>query len=765
MQSLTRAVLHLRWLIVIATVVVTAVAGSFIPHLQMDVSIENLLDADDPDVVAVRSMLDKLGGSVPTILAYRDPDLFTPEGLARLDKLTQRIREVEWVARATSLTSVSIVSNSDEGVWVRPLIESLPETQAEVDAIREVALSNRLTRDNLVGAKGDVAAVVVNMTYVHGKDDEYAPLVVDGMREAADEILGDREYHFAGLTIFYRHMLEYIQRDLVLLGVAPTLLIAFVLFGVYRNIQGVVLPLLVVGLTLVLTLGLMGALGVKLGVTSVLLPPLLLVIGCADAVHIVTQVAEETIRDPSRSREAILEHAMGRVGLACLLTSVTTTAGFASLAISSIRTVREFGIFAAVAIMLALVLSLTLLPVLLRWWRPNVGVGSRGGEDRMSRGLRAIADINLRHPKAVLFVAALAVAWAAVGIPRIRIESGFKEQFKSGSPILASLDFVQEHLSGPELLAVFIENTKNGSILEPATLVAMNELAEVMRAQPNVRRVDSVLDYLIETRRLMGATTATGAAIPTSRAQAEQLMLLLEMGDEDALAGMITGGREAARIQGRINSVPTSETKQVVDALKEVIARHDLDGVQFRLLGPVYFMQRLTHELIDSQIKSFGLAFVAIFFMMVLALRSVRLALISMVPNLLPIGVMLGVMGWFDVPLNDVTIMTASVAIGIAVDDTIHYLVRFRLELNAPGSNEAIASVGALMGVGRALTTTSVVLAAGFIVTTLASFNAPIYFGLLSTVTIVVALIADLFLLPVLLVVLHPLMGRDKQAA
>lgn len=755
MEWLTDQVIRLRWLVVVAALVSTGALAAHIRHLELDVSIENLLDADDPDVLRVQDVMAKLGSSVPTILAYRDPELFTPKGLARLDEITRRFESLEHVGRARSLTNTFVVSGEDGGLSVLPLIESLPTTVEQAEAIRAVAVNDRATVDNLVNAAGDVASVVVNMIYIHGKDDDYTPGVIDGMREIAAEQLADTEYHFAGMAVFYRQMLDYIRRDLFLLGAAPTLLIALVLFTLYRNVQGVVIPLLIVAITLAQILGLMGALGVKLGVSSVLLPPLLLVIGCADAVHIVTQVAEEHRRHPDADRQAILRLTMGHVGLACVLTSITTMAGFASLSVASIRTVREFGIFAAVAIGIALILSLTLIPVLLYWWKPTVGVGSKVETDRLTRVLRRVGRIDISHGKLVVVLSLVAVVLAVAGIPRIRVETGFRDQFRPSSAIVKSIDFVEDNLTGPELLAVYIRSDNGVNLLEPSVLAAMHELAAVMRAHDGLRRTDSVADLIAEAMDLV----TPGQTMPESLEQSEQLMLMLEMSDDDQISSFINADRTAARIAGRVDTIPTSESGKIVRAMREKVDALGMPEISFEPVGPVYFFQRLVHELIRSQLESFGLAFVIIFFMMAVVLRSARFALLSMLPNLLPIVAMLGVMGWADIPLNEGTIMTASIAIGIAVDDTIHFLVRYRAELASAGAAQ-LAATRTLEGVGRAIVTTSAVLCAGFLVTTMASFSPPIYFGLLSTVTIVTALIADLFLLPVLLIALHPYLGH-----
>lgn len=750
-EQLTVAVLARGKLIAAVCGLVTVASLHYLPQLEFDVSVESFLDPDDPDMLVVNEVLERFGSAVPLILAYRDPELFTPEGLARLETLTAHIANHEYVARAESLVTANVVTGRDDIVAVASLADPLPQTSAEAAAMRAEALGHRYLVGNLVSADGTAAAVVANLVYVGGHDDEYAPEVVGAIRAAAKDLLPHRtEFHLAGLPVFYEEMLQAARRDLGVLTVVPAILVLVLLVLLMRSAPGVALPLLVVGLTLTWTMGLMSALGVSLGVASILLPPLVLVIGCADAVHIVNQVAEESAERPDAPRADLITAAMGRVGLAVVLTSATTCVGFGSLTISTVRTVRNFGLFAAIAIVIALLLSLTLVPVFLHWWPLPAQHQRRVGGTWIREGLDALGRFNRRHPTRIIIAGGLVAALSVVGMFRIRVETGFREQFPEQSPIAQSLDFVEATLGGPDLLSIIVWSPEEDGILEPSTLRFLHSTAEALRSFDEVSRVDSIVDVLSDTRHVLDSKTPPGTYLPKSRAEAAQLMLLLEA-REDYLKPMLTPERDVARISARFNSIPTRRAAEIVAKTRAHMAGLNGDGLRSHIVGPVQITQRLVNDVIDSQIRSFGLAFFLIFLMMAAALRSVSLAALSMVPNTLPIVIMLGVMGWADLPLNDVTIMTASIAIGIAVDDTIHYLVRFRLEFGSGVGSKVTAMERTVSSVGRALVITSVVLAAGFAVSLLASFKPPMYFGGLSVVAIFAALGADLVLLPAML--------------
>jgi predicted RND superfamily exporter protein len=741
-----------RWWLA-AVLIVTVGALTWLPRLEIDVSIESFLDPDDSDLALNSEMIDRFGSSVPLVVAYRDPELFSVPGLTRLDELTRRALATPYVARAHSLTTASVVTSTDDVLSVAAVADPLPTTNDEVARARKRALSQRRLVGNLISPDGTVPAVVINMVHVPGRSDEYAPGVVAAVRAAAKETLGPgTEVHLAGLSAYYQQMLQYAGRDLTVLTLVPFLVVLILLACLTRSLPGVLLPVGVVGITLLWVLGLMAALGVKLAIASILLPPLVLVVGCADAVHIVRQVQEEAARSADCDRATQIKRAMGPVGLAIVMTSATTCAGFASLTVSSLRPIWQFGLFAAIAVLIAMILSLTVVPIILYWWVPKPR-GSAARPGWIDLALEGIGNLNHRRPRLVLVVWLLAAIGVGLGATRIRVETGFRDNFTDDSPVAKSLDFVQRHLTGPDVLLVYVESKGKDGVIAPEALEFVHTFAQELRAQRGVRHVESVVDLLDEMWRVWMGAEEGAFYLPATSAEAAQLLLLLE-GDDDLLPALLTRQRDALKIVVRMDAIPTSQAAQIVANLKRRMAPLQPDGLSFRFTGPVYLGQRLVHEVIDSQLRSFGLAFLTIFILMAVALRSLQLALVSMLVNLLPVGIMLGLMGWLDIPLNDVTIMTASIAIGIAVDDTIHYLVRFRLEMRDRSGDRIAAMRRTVLSVGRAIVITSFVLAPGFALLMLASFKPPIFFGLLAFVTILVALAADLTVLPILLLMM-----------
>ncbi|MCB9554457.1 MAG: MMPL family transporter [Deltaproteobacteria bacterium] len=761
-ESLTSWVLKHRTLVIVATLGATAASAIWVPKLTFDVSLAAFLDPDDKDLVLSRSLNERFGMSAYAFLAYRDPQLFTPVGVARLARLTEQISQLPHVERADALTSLRLVSGDATTIRVRPLAQPLPTTQLGVDALKRRALAQRNIRGNLLSDDGTVTAIAVQLVHSAEHSDEYALATVPALRRLAKQILpAGTQAFLAGMPVFYQEMQRSLRRDRFLLFGAAIGLIVLLLALLTRSVIGVVLPVVVVICTTCVTLGLMAASGTAMSLGSVMLPPLIMVIGCANVVHVISAVRHRlTEQPPDAPLKPLIAKAMGRVGMALLLTSATTAAGFVSLQVATVRTVRQFGLFSAIAISVALLLSLTFVPAILSLWRPPALRGKAGADESADGSVDAaprsligrllgVTSAVSRRPGAVVGGSVIVCALVAIGVGRLPIETGFRHQFLADNPVLRGLDFVEAHLTGTDTLRIVIDTPQRGGVLNPAVLAGMRKLQDQLLREKGVRQVRSLADVLGDARQVLDPSIDPASYVPASRAEAAQLLLLVE-GERQLLARVVDNERKQTVVTASLDSMPTSATRDLVARLAPKIATLQSQGVRYRISGPAYMMQRLVNDVIDSLVWSFALAFVTIFIMIAIALRSVSLAALSMIPNLLPIACMIGLMGWLGIPLNDVTLMTASIAIGIAVDDTIHYLVAYRLA-QAQGASSEVAIRRTSAEVGRAIVTTSIVLAAGFGALALASFKPPIFFGLLSAITIVVALAADLLVLPALL--------------
>ena len=748
-----------------AVLAVTLALLALRPSIQFDASLESFFEPDDVRLTRVSDVLDQFGSSVPIVLALEAHDVFDPEVLRLVDRLTRKMRDVEYVDRIASLTAVDVVRGGEDGIEVAPLVDELPRTAEEARAIRERALADPTLVGNVVSADGTVTAIVVELVYIGGKDDEYPPWVVGEFEKilAAEDLSALESVHMTGMAPIFSAIRDAILRDTLVLSVIPAVLIFVGLQFVFRNLVATLLPITVIGFTGLWTVLAMGIAGKPLTMATTLLPPLLFVIGMADAVHFLNQYYRAHLEEPDRVRA--LRTALRRVAVPCVMTSVTTMLGFLSLRVSPLVPIQDFGLFAAFGIAVALVLTLSLVPAALRLAGDPAPERLREYESgRFATVLDAVSNGVAKHRIAIVAVTAVATVVVLAGVPRIRVESHVRTYFKASSVVAQGIDFVQDHLAGTDILVLVVSTDEPGGVKDPAVLRFAEQVERRLEERAAIDRVEGVPDVVRRMNRVLHADDPTFERIPDTRDEVAQFLLLYEMGSPERLAAAMNGDATALKLVARTRAVSSADATAVIRDVEGFLAEHTPDGVRVEVTGPVHLLSEMEAGLVRSQIKSFAFAFVMIFVAMLVMLRAPALAMLSMVPNVLPVVAALGVMGWAGIRLDSFTVMIASIAIGIAVDDTIHYLHRFREEHHETGDLR-VAMDRTIHSTGRAIVATSVILVCGFLVTVFSSFKPPIYFGVLSSLTVVVALLADVLVLPALLLILRPRVDPPETGA
>ncbi|RMD83939.1 MAG: RND transporter, partial [Candidatus Dadabacteria bacterium] len=531
---------------------------------------------------------------------------------------------------------------------------------------------------------------------------------------------------------------------------------------------GVIGPMAVVVLAIAVTVGAVAWLGWAIDQMFDLMPVLLIAVGVADSVHILSEFRLYHTATGSR-REAIRRTLM-LVGTPCLLTSLTTAAGFASMGVAPIPAIAHLGIYSAIGVMAAFFFTLTLLIALLSLGRrerpPETDqaalVRARGGRG-FQAVLSGIATVVLRYHRAIVVVALAVFAGSVYGMTRLSIESNFLNEFGKDVPVRQTTVFVDQIMGGTLSFSYLIETDAPGAIKEPAVLREIERLErEAARHGDVVRKTYSIVDYLKDINQTFHDGDPRYHVLPDSRELVAQYLLLYEMSGGEEAEEWVSADYSRARLEIRCRLAGSRALGSLIDRLERYLGEHPFEHSKPHLTGMGALWLKLEEYIMDSQIRGFLLAFAAIAVMMCLLLRSVKMGLLSMVPNLAPVFLTLGGMGLVGVPLDYVRLLIAPVAIGLAVDDTIHHVTRLRLEFRRTGSYaEAISR--SMLDVGRALLITSTVLVAGFLVFVFSVMDNVATLGMLLSSTIVLALVADFFLMPALVVTLRPL-GPERGA-
>jgi len=756
LERFAKFVLRFRFPLLALILVATAL---LLPHsvsLKYDNSLTAWFKQDDPEVVRYDRFIETFGRDSFIYVAIPVDDAFAPATMEKLSRLTEQIGKVENVDEVFSLANADYMSSGIEGLSVEPISEVLPtDPEARARFISEV-LSNPLYVGQLVSKDAKTVAVAAFLKEI---DVPNIRRSLASTNKAVAEQFPNQKVYIAGGPPLIDIMDRLSTRDLKTFTPITVLMVLFVLFLTFRNPTAVALPISAVAIAACWTLGIYSAAGFKMNMVSNILPPLIMVIGISDSVHIIRQYLEE-LKSLSDKRQALIA-TVKHIGVACAFTSVTTAIGFGSFVASGIPPIRVLGLFAALGVAFAILLSLTVIPIAYSM-SPLPKVHKAKG-NLLEDKLRKIGEFDKKKLVVTLVIAATLGGLSIWGITKIERETNDMNHLRKNNPYRIATAFIEERIGGSLPLELTVTAPGEEGIKEPRVLQAMVELEKYIGSIQGLSAPISIADYIKEINKALHDGDQNHYTIPETRSGVAQELLLYEMSGGSVLSHYVSGDFSMARISARGMMMSSEEAEVVGDMINEYIERNVPKDIKVEIDGIIPMLIRFDRILVDGQIRSFALALIVVSFVMLALLRSVRLALLSMIPNLAPIAITMGIMGWFGIKLDVATIMIGSVAIGIAVDDTIHFLVRFKREFAKDNDYRAAVS-RTFATTGRAIVYTSVILTVGFFVLLMASFKPTMYFGLLCGITMVSALAGDLLVLPALILLFKPL-GRGKTSS
>ncbi len=738
------------------------------PRAQIQ-TIDNDLTAwfsvDDPVYQDYTRFRDEFGGTRTVIIAIQAPGrdrLFSEEGFAFLDQVSGDIERVQAVRRVSSLATATIVDtlpasgpDDDGGLEVRRLIKDLEtSTPAEVGAR---ALKDELFRGDLISEDGTVTAIVV--FFDEDRIDDVRAEVLAEIRSLVNAQLPDGfAAHYNGsleITEWYNRVTLANQTKFTPPIFAFTLLALYVMF---RSVRKTVLTFAAILVSLLWTLGLYDLVGFSYNVLSSMIVPLVVVLAISDDVHILQHYG---LARRSQSHEDAFVGTVSHLLAPLFGASVTTALGMLSLATSQVVAVREFGMGAAMGVMIDFAISIVLVPTMLLWVKAEPAPPPQ--ESWFLEPLRRVAMFSTRHARTVIAVAAVLVVLAGWGMSRLRVDTNHINFFSEKHELYTSATVIDSQLSGIYMFQVFLEGAPE-SMQQPDVLRRMDELATQLEALPMVKKVTSVADYVKRVHRELNDGRPEAYVIPDSAAEIAQELLVFGLGDEGRaeLERVAASDFSNAQVTVKLPSMSSDLVfRQVEEADRIAQALFAGSGVTATVTGSGRLFATLDHYLVRSQITSFATAFVTVFAVIFLVFRSWRFGLLSIPPNLFPVIAVLGAMGWLDISLNVATVMVASVALGVVDDDTIHFISRYRKETRAGAStDEAIKT--ATTQEGRAALTTAIVNCCAFAVLMLSEYRPSAWFGGLLALTMVVAFLAEVFILPATIKLFPRLFGAER---
>lgn len=743
-------------MIVIAIAIVTAFMAAQIPKLKVNVSLSYIFSTSNELFREYERFTDEFGDNVPEIVTIRADDIFTPAGLKKIRRLSREIEELPGVQEVLSITDALDIQGEGDLLIIGKLLEEIPTTREEISAFRKRLESHPFYGANLVSKDGKATAVIADLKAAiahepHLETSKEIETIVEKFRAES----GWTEISQSGTSFVVNHLTDSVLSSLFYIGNLTILIIIVFLFFTFRSFWGIVLPLIMVTIALVWTSGFINLIGGSITTITPFVVAVLLVVGVANAVHIITNYYEEFVLT-TRKREAI-ENTVRILFLPCFLTSLTTSVGFFSLTFSSIRPVQELGIYTSFGVVSVFVITIMLVPVLLYWIRePAPKVRERIVSGLLKDFLVWCSKMIAHHKAVVILAAVLITGISFLGILHIKTGTNILHFFKKSSVIRRSLEFQEENLGGVGSSLILVGTGRADSFRDPETLGRLEKFELSLKEFPEVDWVFSVADYLkLLNQSLLGGAEEEYRLPEDPLAVRQALMLFSMMGGEKALKKLVRKDYSAARVLIRYKNMNSKRSLSFINYVSEQFAQTFGESAELIHTGGDVLVANTMETLTTTQTKSFMIAFGVIMALFMILFRSPVTGALAMIPNIFPVIVATGLMGFLKIPLDFNTVIIGPIIISIAVDDTIHFMHRFRRELILDG-DYAASIHRTLIKTGRALTSTTVIIAGGFLANLASFLLSSIHMGILSAVAVIFALAADLLILPVVLSIFRP---------
>ena len=755
MERIASIILRYRILFFVLIGLLTGLFGYYAIESKTDNSIEVWLKRNDPKLDYYYDFIGKFGDDEFLIIAMDGDDLFTGKKIKLINDIATRLESVKGVRSVISLASV--YKDKLSAPYFKEVLKR-NKARSVLDVFEEKILDDPMYVNNVISSDGETTAIIA--TVAKGSPEARKELVKE-TREILSAVETEnsmKKFFLAGPSIVNTELDRMSQNDMktftpVMFAVALVILVVL-----FKNISGVLIPAITIGINIMWTVGLFVIFGNKMNMVSGMLIPLVFIISLATTVHILNRFYLE-VRLSGDKRESILK-TLRHICVPCFLTCVTTSIGFLSLVVSDVTPVKTTGIFMAAGIMMSFFVCITLVPGMLslfpeRMSRPFMNIKKdRSSSNKEFQGIYGFIGKFVRNNTIyVFFISLVFVGVAIYGVTKIDAESSIFESFPKSSEITRSTEHIEQELMGLIPMDIVVDTGNTESVFQPDVLMKMEKLQDYLKGIPEVTKSVSVVDYVKYLNKLLNKDNPDSPVV--TKDKAIDYVKLASLHGDSIVAGLYTEDYNEGRVSVRMKNVGSSRYKSIVNDIERFIKENFPLSVSCAITGIVPLLMDMQGYLIESQIKTFTLAFILIFICIALLLKSARIGMMSMIPNLIPIAITLGVMGYVGINLDVATIMIASVAIGISVDDTIHFLYRFKEEFKKDGDHY-LAIQRTLSGVGRALIFTTVVATCGFLVFCLSSFKAIQYFGLLTGITMVSALVADLFILPSCILLFKP---------
>ncbi|RMF60394.1 MAG: RND family transporter, partial [Calditrichaeota bacterium] len=701
MFRLTQLVVKFPKSTIFLTLLCTLLLGYQIRHIKVDPDITSSL----PQKIPAKLLYDRMNEIFPSrdmvLIALESDSLFSREVLQLIFQITSHLEDLPNVYSVMSPTNIRLIRGSEEGMEVREILTQPPETPEEIASYRYTLFHSDLPIENIISEDRTMAGIMVFLKNTV-KPEDAAKEILDYL----NTLETDANIYVTGKPVLTLYLGRGMARDMGILFPMVIVLIMVILWFSFRSLRGVFLPLSVVVFSVIGTIGIMALLGVPISHSTNMLPILLASIAVADGIHILNHYYHRAHKF-NESIPLILE-VMKDLNPPVIITSVTTACGFLALNASNIGSIGELGIFTSIGVLIAMVYSLTFIPAVLSILKIPRKVVTRKQEGYLLSAATAYGEFLVRHKQSLMIAIGLIIVVSILGFPQIQLENNTVSFFPEDHPARIHHEKINQHFAGTTFLTVMVEGDSANFIKEPQVLQTMVKVEQFLKTLPHVGATISLADYVRRMNTVLHAVNPAYDSIPgdtvveqttewvneggkwvekpvtfkvSGRELIAQYLQLYEMsGKPEDLANLVNYNYQIARINAFIDTGSNNVLREIDRSVRRFI-KENFPWIKMELTGTSALFLAINDLVVSGQFLSILVSLLLVTIVTSILFRSVKIGLMNIIPLFFAMVFNFGFMGWGNVYLNIVTMLTSSIAIGVGVDYAVHFIYRYRKEL------------------------------------------------------------------------------------
>ncbi|QXP72094.1 MMPL family transporter [Polaribacter sp. R2A056_3_33] len=762
-------ILRNRYLVLLGIAIITGLLASQMKYMKFSYTEANLLPEDHIANLEYNQFLEIFGeeGNL-VILGIKDSTVFTPKKFNAWNNLVQKFDSLEEVDFTISIADVQKLKadRKQRKFVLEPLYEKEPTTTQEVLDIKKQLFEKLPFYDNLLFNKetGTLqTAIYIKKEIINTpkRRDFIFNTLIPTITKFEKE--NNVDIRVSGMPYIRTLNAQNIQDEILLFVAGALGITAVIFFFFFRSFRATFITLLVVMTGVIWAFGFIGWFGYEITVLSALIPPLIIVIGVPNAVFLINKYQQEIKKHGQQAKA--LQRVISKVGNATLMTNITTASGFATFVFVKSSLLREFGILASVNIISIFILALLIIPILYSFMPLPKKKHLNHLETKWIENVVNWMEKMVRNRRiTIYFTTVIVIVAAIIGVYKIKVSGSLIEDMPKSLEFYQDIKFFESEFGGIMPLEILVDTKKEKGVMSLSTLKKMEKINEAIEAFPELSKPISITNVVKYSKQAYYKGNPKYYQLPTSQEQS-YIFAYTKNSNSDAsmLKNFVDSTGRYARITTFMKDIGTEKMNVIQERLREVIAKEfPSDKYTVSVTGKALVFIKGTNYLIKNLVISLSLAIFLIAIFMAWMFRSPPMIFISLLPNILPLLITAGLMGYFGIPIKPSTILVFSIAFGISVDDTIHFLAKYRQELMANNWRVKPSVYGALRETGVSMFYTSIVLFFGFLTFTLSSFGGTIALGGLVSVTLLLAMVSNLLLLPSLLLTFEKKIANKK---